>query len=213
MKRLIKRILHELSDKIFDVSRKLRISRKKKKLKNEDFTIICSDCIGGVIYHEFGLRFRSPTINLYMTPSDFIKFADNLDYYLSQKLVKLPYAEHILGKIDDIQIHFLHYKTFKEAKDKWESRKKLVNKDNICLILTCKDGYTQEDIKNFSKLKYKNKVVFTTEKDNKYSCSYCIKNSVKDNNVMFLGTKANHFGKKYIDDFDIVSFLNNARFK
>ena len=106
---------------------------------------------------------------------------------------------------------FLHYKTFKEAKEKWLERTKRINKDNICLILTCKDGYTLKDIKAFDKLKYKNKVVFVPEKYNNFNSSFYIKNSEENDEIKFLGTKVNHFGKKIIDDFDIVSFLNSCK--
>ena len=86
-----------------------------------------------------------------------------------------------------------------------------LNKDNICLILTCKDGYTEDDIKAFDKLNYKNKVVFVPKKYNNFDSSFYIKNSEENSEIKFLGTKINHFGKKIIDDFDIVSFLNKCK--
>ena len=38
----------------------------RTKLKNKDFSIICSNCIGGIIYNRLGQKFLSPTINLWM---------------------------------------------------------------------------------------------------------------------------------------------------
>ena len=46
---------------------------RREKLKNNDFTIISSECAGGVIYHDLGLRFDSPTINLWFKPDDYLK--------------------------------------------------------------------------------------------------------------------------------------------
>lgn len=58
----------------------------RNALKNRDFSIICSNCVGGVIYHELNLPFLSPTINLFIKPSDYIKFVSNLNFYLTQTI-------------------------------------------------------------------------------------------------------------------------------
>ena len=62
------------------------IKKKRLDLKNYDFTIISSNCIGGVISHKLGLRFMSPTVNLFIEPSSFVKFCKNLTYYFEQPL-------------------------------------------------------------------------------------------------------------------------------
>lgn len=36
----------------------------KSRLQNHDFEIISSNCIGGILYHDVGEQFRTPTINL-----------------------------------------------------------------------------------------------------------------------------------------------------
>lgn len=46
--------------------------------KNADFTLIARDCVCGVLYHQLGLKFRSPTINLFFTPEDFNWFCPHL---------------------------------------------------------------------------------------------------------------------------------------
>ena len=208
--KLIKKVYHKIDNKIFDFCRKFRLKMKKRHLKNYDVTILCSDCIGGVIYHDFNLRFNSPTINLYIKPSEFVKFCKNLDFYLNCKLEQVNSNNRIIGKLKDINIVFLHYSSYKEAEKKWNERVKRINKNNMCLIMTCKDGYTPKDIKDFDSLSFKNKIVFTPSKYNKYNSSYYIKGSDKGEEIKFLGTKTNHFGKKIIDDFDIVSFLNKV---
>lgn len=48
------------------------------RLKNREFTILCSNCIGGIIYHRLGLQFRSPTVNLWMHQRDFLNLITNL---------------------------------------------------------------------------------------------------------------------------------------
>lgn len=40
---------------------------KRRKLKNKNPTIIASDCFGSLMYANLGLRFNSPTINLFFS--------------------------------------------------------------------------------------------------------------------------------------------------
>jgi uncharacterized protein (DUF1919 family) len=71
------------------ISKFFRILRNivdKYQLKNYDFSIISNTCIGSVISSDLGLRFLSPTVNLYIKPSDFVTFLQNIDFYLSQEL-------------------------------------------------------------------------------------------------------------------------------
>lgn len=58
----------------------------QKRLKNDNFTILCSNCMGGVIYHRLNKKFLSPTINLWMHQPDFLKFVMNLDKYIPENL-------------------------------------------------------------------------------------------------------------------------------
>lgn len=115
---------------------KFRDSKKRKKLKNSDFTIISSNCVGGVIYHDLGLQFKSPTINLWFKPKDYLKFLSDLDKYLEMELSEETDkdVDYPVGLLGDIHLYFLHYRTFAEAKNKWNSRKKRINKENIYVI-------------------------------------------------------------------------------
>ena len=36
----------------------------KKRLENKDFSLLVGNCLGGYVYHQLGLPFTSPTINL-----------------------------------------------------------------------------------------------------------------------------------------------------
>lgn len=50
-------------------------------------SIIASNCIAGEMYNDLGLKFTSPTINLFFREKDFLKFVLDLKYYISQKLI------------------------------------------------------------------------------------------------------------------------------
>ena len=66
---------------------------KRIGLKNTDFTIISNNCWGGVVYDTFGLKYLTPTIGLWFTSDDYIKFLSNLDFYIGQDMQQINYKE------------------------------------------------------------------------------------------------------------------------
>ena len=138
----------------------LKIEEAKKEYKAEDISFISQNCIGGVIYHDMGQKFLSPTINLYFMANDFIKFVQNLEYYLNQELIMREDTEVVTGVLDDIEIYFLHYHTNEDALTKWNERKNRINMDKIFVIKTDRDGFDDNSLEEFKKIKY-NKALIT----------------------------------------------------
>lgn len=66
------------------------------RLKNKEFSLISSNCNGGMILHDLGLRFNSPFVNLWISPSDFIKMLGRLNYYMSCELVLKKEADCLI---------------------------------------------------------------------------------------------------------------------
>ena len=139
----------------------------RKRLRNRDFTLLTNTCIGGIIYHELGLQFLSPTINLWMHDKDFYKFANKLEYYLSLSLRFVESEENYpVAYLGDIPIHFNHYKTAEEAESKWNERKARIKYDNIFII--CSDRpvdnqmVTREDMLSLKNVPCRGRVVFST---------------------------------------------------
>lgn len=189
----------------------LILTPNKFKLENKKPSIIASNCNGGVIYHDLGLKFYSPTINLFLYPKDYLKFISNLKYYLLLELSppKKQNKRWPIGFLGDVEIQFMHYKSFEEAKTKWEERSKRVNYDNLYFIWTDRDGVTYEQIKDFDNMPLKNKVIFTAKKYNEFSCAYQIKSFAQEKEVGILSNFKRYSYKRYLDDFDYVKFLNN----
>ena len=198
---------------IWRISRIIRNLINRKKLINLNPTIISSDCNGSIILHDLGLKFRTPTINLFFSAKDFVKFVSNLDEYLSHDYelieLKTDYG-YPVGLLKDIKIHFVHYNSFKEAAFKWNSRKKRINWDNIFLMMTDRNECDYEDIKKFDSLPY-NKVIFTKQQYSDIKASVYIKGFENFDSVGDLSRKKHILGKRYVDDFDYVSFLNSFR--
>lgn len=148
--------------------------RRKNKLNSIDFSIISNNCFAGIVYQHFNLQYNTPTVGLYFYPDEYIKFCKKFDYYIGQKLTfikasnskyfddlkKNHYENVIVGMLDDVEIVFLHYKTEREAKDKWERRVHRLSK-NIIFKFNDKNGATYENLRDFDALPYKNKIMFT----------------------------------------------------
>ncbi|PSV79946.1 DUF1919 domain-containing protein [Photobacterium leiognathi] len=148
-----------------------------RKVNNQSITIISSNCLAGCIYSDLNKEFLSPTINTFFYAPCFINFCENLDYYLSLDLIETKFSKYTndfyypIGTLGDIEIHFLHYKTFDEARLKWNSRKEKIVKDNVRFIMTDRDGFNTDIANRFSLLEGKNNILFTAN-------SYNLKNEV-----------------------------------
>ena len=191
------------------------INRKNRKLlKNTTFSLLCNNCNGGIISHDLGLQFRSPTINLFFYGDHFFRFCENLDYYLEQELVPCaepqhkPEIEYPVCLLGDLELHFLHYSSFTEAKEKWDSRVKRINKDNLFIMWSFYEHTDTELLERFDKLPYENKVAFTERKFPEYSSAFCIPGYEDGLGVLSLFEDLT--GKRKIDRFDYVKWFNEG---
>lgn len=211
----MKEILYSITGKLF---RKYKKSKTKNKLVNKNFTLITNNCLGGVIYHDLDIKFNSPTINLYFSDNDFLKFTKKIEYYLKQDVVErkngIGHKGYPIGVLDDIEIHFLHYSSFDEAKKKWNERSSRVKYDNIFIIMTDTEGTYLDLIKEFEQVPYKHKVLFSKSPildNNKYG--FYIKGFEQKKGLGILWDYQNLFGKKYYEQFDLINWLNKEPVK
>ena len=167
----INRVLDRISKRVIDP---VLAGKRRKKLKSTDFTIISNNCWGGVVYEYFGLPKQSPTVGAYFFASDYVKFCSNLHYYLGlnlelitaddshnkEALYKKNQQGAIIGRIDDVEIVFLHYHNKKELLEKWERRKKRVNWDKIILKFSFQNDCSDELVRSFMKIPAYKKICF-----------------------------------------------------
>jgi uncharacterized protein (DUF1919 family) len=67
-----------------------------------------------------------------------------------------------IGVLDNIEIHFLHYKSSSEAEEKWNKRKKRIDWDNLCVKFSMdKDFATIELLNRFDDLPFVRKISFS----------------------------------------------------
>lgn len=168
--------------------RKLRdeyLSRKRKpyldelgKIFKPTTSIISSNCFAGRIMQDLHYEYNSPTLGLYFFADDYIKFLQNLRHNLTE--AELTFTEeskyhegnerranakhwYPIGRLDgEIEIHFLHYHSEEEAKDKWSRRAGRVNFDDLIVIGMQQNLPSDDDVKAFDKLPFDKKIYFVT---------------------------------------------------
>lgn len=151
--------------------------RNRARLRNWSPSVISNNCNGAVMLHDLGLPFMSPTVNLFIPFPDYIRFLKGLDGYLSlpqDALVEIAGGDkgYPVGMLDDIELDFMHYKSFDEAKNKWFERAARVDRENLYVMLSQRDGCTRQDVERFGELPFRHKVALTAEPMPHVACSY-----------------------------------------
>ncbi|WP_322151412.1 DUF1919 domain-containing protein [Paratractidigestivibacter sp.] len=192
----------------------------RSRLANGAPSILANNCNGGVIAHDLGLRFRTPTVNLYFPFPDYIRFLQRLDHYLSLP----PEAMESIGggslnekcpcgALEDIRMAFVHYPTFEAARDKWFERASRVDRSNLFVMLAQRDGCMEDDVRAFDELPFKHKVAFTAQPMPDCQSAVYIPGFADGNQVRVLSDYVSKFsGRRIIDEFDIVRFLNGSSY-
>ena len=178
MRKLITKLYNFIKWRLIEQPRVRYFSYKTfKGLKNKDFTIIANNCAAGFIYQDAGLEYRTPTVGLFFHSDCYIKFIKDLSVlHLPLRFVpvsKYPYRNSIrefykldypIGIIgDDIEIHFLHFHSEEEVREKWERRIKKINYDNLLFLYTVRELATDEHVTEFMNSPYKNKLCLSAK--------------------------------------------------
>ena len=205
-------LLSKIRSAINKIQRIFINRRLKSRLQNHGMTVISANCVGAFILHDLNEPFNSPFVNLYLSPSDFVRYLQNIEFYRRQSLTFIqsekPYP---VAKLADLRVHFMHYRNSQEAQQKWLARSARMNLDNLFIMMTDKDdaqGIAYEDLAAFDQLPFKNKVVFTRKPYPEFKSAFYIKGFEKQNQVGDLFTFSGWNGVKYYDQFDYVAWFN-----
>lgn len=168
-----------------------------------------------------GLRFDTPTINLNIPQKEFLSFVTHLREYIACEIKELHTSEYAypigILSIEDrgnVHIHFMHYTTFREAKKKWEERKARIHWNNVFVLL---EGpfFDKEIIDACVHVEYPLAVMGPQNAE--FECRYPFYCGFKWYNDWYPGKSLDYkhlFGlKRYLDDFDYISFLKGYEHK
>lgn len=203
--------MNKVLDFFVRAEHKIYITIKRMRLKNKTMTVFANNCNGGIILHDLGCPFNTPTINTGFYPDHYFKFLSDPEKYLSAEIEETGMMDGTFwfGKLKDINIRIAHYKSFAEAQEAWKRRRNRVDLNNVYIFMTDKDGCTYEHIKQFDELPYKHKVIFTHKEYPEFASAYYIPGFEDQGEVGILSDwKPQLLRRRWLDDFDYVSFFN-----
>ena len=186
---------------------------KYRRLQRSQLSIFAIDCFGGVLSNTMGLMFRSPFVNLFMSPKDYIRFLRSPRVYMEEKLIfeKTAFEKNLginypVYTMGNVSIHMSHYHNFDEALKIWNNRKQRINWYNLFIEMYTTE---QEILEQFDELPYGKKVCFVPFKSNLDSAFYINPDIKKDLNIDF-GTLTRFFARgdspSYYDMFDMMLY-------
>ena len=158
-----------------------------------------------------------------MSNEDFLTAMENFDEFIEGPIKEdiacgkdYPVGVGVHGE----RIHFMYYPDFNTAISKWNERKTRIDRSNMAIMLSNLGAYDRPDSRNlreqkemsiiqrFNALKFKNKIIFTGEEYNMPNVVH-LKGWKKVQYKKNIFARSSIFGKRYIDQYDYVSFINN----
>lgn len=204
----MKRVSEKLKSIIAAAINALYESILRHRLRNHDFSIICSNCAGGVISHRLGKAFRSPTVNLWMRQRDFLRLAADLKTYMSYELefVESEY-DYPVARLNDVFIYFNHSKSSAEAAADWSRRKARINYENLFLLMYDREDLTLEELREIEKIPCRGKIVFSDKE--RPELDYVVTMKTTDRPMGAQCMDKNWLGiRSFERQFDFVKWLN-----
>lgn len=199
------------SELVFAKIRKARLRLQNIWLKNRDCSIISDNCLAGMIYHDYNMRFNSPTINCTIHAYDYIRF---LQYVINREdisnIEKVPTKEGEAPKgilNGNVRIEFTHYSSFEEGLSKWKERVKRINYDNMLLLMTEK-SVKRDLLEDFERLEYRHKVALVHLPYSQISSSIYLRGFEENEKVGYIFGKYKWWGMTYYDQVNWVKILN-----
>lgn len=194
--------------------------RLRDELLTTDFTIISNNCWGGMVYESYGLKKMSPTVGMFIMPSDFVRLCADLPGHLIRPIEFIKPEEskwvnalsandnwgtYLIGRVGDVELHMLHYHDEETARHKWESRVDRVNYGRIIYKLNDQNGATEEDLLAFDALPLEHKVIFSAREHPRVPS--CVKLRCPGNHE-YIRASYEPFGHNRF--FDVTCYINDA---
>jgi uncharacterized protein (DUF1919 family) len=146
----------------------VRRKRSLRRLDEQEFSIVSSNCWGSTVYQDLGLPYRTPFVGLFLHAPCFLRLCTNLHETLATPVVTCSKSRYVanphypVGMLgDDIELHFLHYTDFDSARERWEGRLARLRWDRLAFSMTDRDEATAELLTSFDGLPFARKVLFT----------------------------------------------------
>ncbi len=174
----LNRIYIVLKWELYEKRRIKPLSKKAfKGLHNKTFSIFANNCAAGFVYQDAGLPYLTPTIGLFFYSPCYLKLLQNF-HWINQPIKFVNKSKYENANLtrernndfypigitgDDVEIHFLHYKSNEEAQEKWSRRLAKLNYNNLLVLYSVRDLATDNHVSDFCKLPFKNKLCLSAK--------------------------------------------------
>lgn len=199
---------------VFASLRSLFLKIRRLFLRNKSLTIISNNCIAGFLYHDYKMRFNSPTINLFINAYDYNRF---LEYIVAKAPITdivditRPEDDCPQGLLnDDVRISFVHYTSFAIAKHKWLERVQRIDYDNM-LVIYCQASVKEDILIDFDKLPFRNKIALVNKEFPKLVNCFVIKGFEKEEKLGYVFGRYKWYGLTYYDQVNWLGLFNSTR--
>lgn len=210
------KFIHKLDDGATKYFKVLNSSRRQR-LINQNFSIISNNCWGGYVYRYYGIPYMTPTIGGYFYSEDYLRFLENLEHFtkIPIKIIKTENSKWykrlsekgqnnvIVGKLEDIEYIFLHYKNGDEAFEKWERRKTRINQDHMLYKFSEMNECTEEMLIRFNDITHRSKLCFVRLPRPELESTVYFKGYEEDEEIIF----DTYCWRRYIDIDKIINGL------
>lgn len=211
-----KKTLLGIRDRIFWAYESTRLAHKS-------FALVSNNCWGYELYAATRREYNTPFVGLFMMPDCYLRFLSDFNHYISAELNFAAQSKYYsqprsypVGLIgDDIEIHFLHYSSEREAREKWirrTSRLKLALASGAELYVKMCDSEhcTADQLARFHALDFKNKLSIGLLP---FKCAHHLQvPHLRRKDAKGLTDGAKLFKKRY-SYFDITEWLRTGKIK
>jgi len=204
--------MRELADKLTSGIQRLRF----RAVVRRKVAIIACNCWGAEIYRELQEPYLTPFIGLFVYPESFLPLCEEIDRFLDQDPCfdlepirpRLGHSNYPVGTFpgSEVQIHFLHYASQDEARQKWRRRAdRAKNPTTPKLFMFCdRDGASEDHLARFDALPTPEKVCFAAKNQLEYQSVHLVDacrhlHEVVDGKALYPHTRR---------EFDLASWLN-----
>lgn len=147
------------------------LKNEQESLQGQPLVVISNNCYSGQVYQNYKLPYASPFAGMFLYGPCYLKLLKNLEHYLQQPLQFIETSRYPdrpktypVALLDDIELHFSHYKTEAEAAEKWYRRTKrlleISDPDRYFFILSDRERVDADLIREFHQLPWHHKLSF-----------------------------------------------------
>lgn len=134
-----------------------------------------------MLYNDFGMRFNSPFINLFIPANHFVEILKNIDDIKKWDIEDITpqWCNYPIGLLNNAwEIHFMHYESYEAAITKWKTRITRMNLDDIYAVLVETASCSNDDLLAFDGINRLNikKIAITSFTNDNILCSHVIRN-------------------------------------